>query len=114
MQNYIMAVRIATQSRSKNLLLFRHPCILVLLMLCGVWSSCAEVQPHIQPCLEGSTYGFGGGLWHGIIAPFAWIGSLFNNNIAVWAVNNNGGWYTFGFILGIGALTGGSSKAASK
>ena len=77
-------------------------------------SGCADVQPHLKPCLEGQTYGFWGGLWHGIIAPFAWIGSLFDADIAVWAVNNNGGWYTFGFILGVGALTKGGSKAASR
>lgn len=78
------------------------------------FSGCAEVQPTITPCLVGQTYGFWGGLWHGIIAPFSFVGSLFNDDIAVWAVNNNGSWYTFGFILGIGALTGGSSKAKSK
>lgn len=72
--------------------------------------SCADVQPNIQPCLEGHVYGFWGGLWHGIIAPFAWIGSLFSNDIAVWAVNNNGGWYTFGFVLGIGTLSSSSSR----
>lgn len=76
-------------------------------------SSCADPQPNIGPCLEGHVYGFFGGLWHGIIAPFSFIGSLFGDNINVWAINNSGGWYTFGFILGIGALTGGSSKASS-
>lgn len=99
----------------KKLRLLPSAVLAANLLLCAVFlSSCADVQPHVQPCLEGHTYGFWGGLWHGIIAPFAWIGSLFSNDIAVWAVNNNGGWYTFGFILGIGALTGGSSKAASK
>lgn len=75
---------------------------------------CADVQPHIEACLEGHRYGFFGGLWHGIIAPFSWIGSLFSDDIAVWAVNNSGGWYTFGFVLGVGTLTGSSTKAASK
>lgn len=88
----------------------------LLTILCYVllFSSCAEVQHNVKPCLVGQTYGFWGGLWHGIIAPFAWIGSLFRDDIAVWAVNNDGGWYTFGFILGIGALTGGGSKVSSK
>lgn len=73
-------------------------------------SSCADVQPHIDKCLEGHVYGFWGGLWHGIIAPISWIGSWFSDDIAVWAVNNNGGWYTFGFLLGIGGLVGYSSS----
>lgn len=74
---------------------------------------CADVQPNIKPCLEGHIYGFLGGLWHGTISPFSWVGSLFSNDIAVWAVNNNGGWYTFGFIIGIGGLVGCYSKSNS-
>lgn len=79
--------------------------LLFFLLLIILLSSCADVQHHIKPCLEGYTYGFWGGLWHGLIAPLAWVGSLFSDNIAVWAVNNNGGWYTFGFVLGIGGFT---------
>ena len=45
--------------------------------------------------------GFWYGLWHGFIFPLAWIVSLFAPNIAVYAVPNNGGWYDFGFFLGI-------------
>ena len=85
--------------------------ILSTIALCCFISSCADVQPNIQPCLQGHIYGFWGGLWHGIIAPFACIGSLISDDIAVWAVNNNGGWYTFGFFLGLGSLTGGVSKS---
>lgn len=115
MQNQGTSALTAAQQSTKSPLLQRQAYILAIPLLCAVFlSSCADVQPHVQPCLEGHTYGFWGGLWHGMIAPFAWIGSLFSNDIAVWAVNNNGGWYTFGFILGIGTLTGGSSKAASK
>ena len=45
--------------------------------------------------------GFFAGLWHGFIFPLAWLVSLFASNIAVYAVPNNGGWYDFGFFLGI-------------
>ena len=87
---------------------------ITLLILCLLLlSSCADVQPQVQACLEGYTYGFWGGLWHGWIAPFSWVGSLFSDDIAVWAVNNNGGWYNFGFVLGVGALSG-SGVATSK
>lgn len=54
------------------------------------------------------TPGFLWGLWHGFIFPWSWIGSLFSPNIAVYAVPNNGGWYDFGFFLGITVLGGGS------
>ena len=52
--------------------------------------------------------GFWWGLWHGFVFPFAWIGSLFDSGIAVYAVPNTGGWYDFGFFLGITEMGGGS------
>lgn len=61
--------------------------------------------------------GFWWGLWHGFVFPFAWIGSLFDPDIAVYAVPNTGGWYDFGFFLGITVLGGGSwfsSKRAKR
>ena len=45
--------------------------------------------------------GFVLGLWHGFIFPVAWIASIFVPDIAVYAVPNNGGWYDFGYFLGI-------------
>jgi hypothetical protein len=73
-------------------------------------SSCATTQ-HVQDCLSETPYGFFGGLWHGLIAPLAFLGHLFFNSIAIYAVNNNGGWYDFGFLLGIsGWFSAGSSK----
>jgi hypothetical protein len=45
--------------------------------------------------------GFLHGLWDGFIFPFAWLVSLFVPEVAVYAVPNNGGWYDFGYFLGI-------------
>jgi hypothetical protein len=81
---------------------------LILLILIIGLISCADPQPQIGECLKGHTYGFWGGLWHGFIAPFSFIGSLFSDDIAVWAQNNNGSWYNFGFLLGVGAFASGS------
>lgn len=58
--------------------------------------------------------GFWWGLWHGFIFPWSWIGSLFNPDIAVYAVPNKGGWYDFGFFLGITVLGGGSFFGSKK
>ena len=76
--------------------------VLVLILFIG----CADVTP-IEQCISLDPYGFWGGLWHGMIAPIAWVGSLFSNDIAIYAVSNNGGWYDFGFIIGIGSLGSG-------
>ena len=73
-------------------------------------SGCA-VPVHIDTCVAGArVYGFWNGLWHGMTAGISFIGSLINpEKYVVYAVNNNGGWYNFGFLLGVGAWSGGSS-----
>jgi hypothetical protein len=78
-----------------------------LLLLIG----CADVEV-VSDCVINKPYGFWNGLWHGIVSPFSFIGSLFSDNIALYAVNNNGGWYDFGFVLGAGILFGGSTSAS--
>ncbi len=54
--------------------------------------------------------GFWAGLWHGLIFPLAWIVSLFTDQVAVYAVPNNGGWYNFGYFLGIVVFGVGARK----
>lgn len=75
--------------------------ILLVLFALVLLSGCAEVSPHAKICITSNPYGFWGGFWHGITIPFSWIGSLFNKDIAIYAYNNNGGWYDFGFVLGV-------------
>jgi hypothetical protein len=75
----------------------------IILISVLLLTSCAEVTP-IEQCIGNDPYGFWSGLWHGIIAPISFIGSLFSNEIAMYAVNNTGGWYDFGFVLGSGIL----------
>lgn len=48
--------------------------------------------------------GFLEGVLHGFIFPVAWVVSLFTNDIAIYAVPNNGGWYNFGYFIGICVL----------
>jgi hypothetical protein len=68
----------------------------------------------VDQCLKGHQYGFFGGLWHGFIAPFDFIGMLFNKNITMYAQNNNGGLYALGFLLGSGGWGFFGSKGASR
>lgn len=53
--------------------------------------------------------GFFMGLIHGLIAPFAFIGSLFGD-IRMYAFPNSGGWYDFGWLIGISAWAGGAAS----
>jgi len=55
--------------------------------------------------------GFLLGLWHGFIFPVAWVVSLVVDKVAVYAVPNNGGWYDFGYFLGIVVFGVGARKS---
>ncbi len=63
---------------------------------------------------DGEIAGFLLGLWHGCISGIAFIISLFNDKVNVYEVYNNGGWYNFGFILGVMIVFGGSSGSAAR
>jgi len=87
-----------------------------LIAACGLLlalAGCAEQIPEGVSTAE-EVPGFWWGLWHGFIFPWAWIGSLFRSDIAVYAVPNRGGWYDFGFFLGITVLGGGSFFGSKK
>ena len=57
--------------------------------------------------VQGLTAGFWRGLWHGIIAPITFLISLFSANVGIYEAHNNGGWYDFGFLVGIFSFHGG-------
>ena len=71
-------------------------------------AACATQSPAaVQP----GTPGFLLGLWHGFIFPVAWVISLFAPNVSVYAVPNNGGWYDFGYFLGIAVFGVGARES---
>lgn len=86
-------MKLFTSKRVFFLIIF--PILIVLI------SGCAHNEV-VDQCLMGHTYSFFGGLWHGFIAPFDFIGMLFNDKITMYAQNNNGGLYALGFLLGSG------------
>ena len=87
-------------------ILFTVFCIFLL-------SGCANSET-VTSCLKGHTYGFWGGLWHGIIAPIDLIIMIFRDDFTVYAQNNNGVFYAFGFVIGSGGWGFLGNKAASK
>ena len=62
-------------------------------------SACAATQQ--AAVVEAAAPGFWLGVWHGFIFPVAFLVSLFMPEVALYAVPNNGGWYDFGFFVGI-------------
>jgi hypothetical protein len=83
----------------------------VFLMLLIV-SGCSNYE-DVTACVDGKTYGFWNGLWHGIIAPIDLIAMIWREDVTVYAPNNNGIWYAFGFVLGSGGWGFLGSKGAS-
>jgi len=45
--------------------------------------------------------------------PFTFIVSLFNPDVGIYEINNNGGWYNFGFVVGASAVGGSGGSAAT-
>ena len=88
----------------------RRPLLaLAALTALGALTACASQD---VTAVDGGAPGFLYGLWHGFIFPVAWILSLFMEEVAVYAVPNNGGWYDFGYFLGIVVFGVGARRSA--
>jgi hypothetical protein len=85
--------------------------VLVLVIL----ASCAPGPNQLADTAnsQGQVAGFWRGLWNGIIAPITFIISLFTRNVQMYEVHNNGGWYNFGFLLGMMIISGGGAGGAA-
>lgn len=87
--------------------------VMVLLALflagCGPGPNTAMVTPA-----PNGEAGFFLGVWHGLIVLVTFVVSLFNDQVSIYEVHNNGGWYNFGYIIGLGSALGGSAKASSR
>jgi hypothetical protein len=57
--------------------------------------------------------GFFKGLFHGFILLFSFIASLFTD-YEIYAFPNSGGWYNFGFVLGVMMFFGGGGAGARR
>ena len=88
--------------------------LLVVVMVFGL-AGCAASSNPLEDVAddEGDVAGFWRGLWHGIIAPVTFVLSLIFKTINVYEVFNSGGWYNFGFMLGLTISLGGSSGGAA-
>lgn len=77
---------------------------LLLSAVALVVTACAA-GPNVVSHVDGAQLaGFWKGLWHGLIYPVTFIISLFTDNVSIYEVRNNGNWYDFGFVAGVGLL----------
>jgi len=64
-----------------------------------------------QPPGQSGAPHFWEGLGHGLISPIAFVVSLFQDDVRIYAFPNAGRWYDFGFLLGLSAWGGGGAAA---
>ena len=86
--------------------------VLILMM-----AACSTPNPLKNVPLEktGKVYGFLDGLGNGVTAVFAFIGNIFEDSrYNIYQVHNNGGWYNFGYLIGVGVFFGGISYWISR
>lgn len=93
---------------SQNLRLFK---LLFLISFLLLLTSCTAGDPQFT---QENPAGFWYGIWHGVIAVITLIIHVFNENVAVYEIHNTGGWYDFGFLLGVISIWGGSSHVSCK
>ena len=92
--------------------------VLILLALVLVFAlvSCTagpnEMKKTARP--DGKVAVFFHGIWHGFIALFTFIISLFTDKVGVYEAHNSGGWYNLGFIIGVSIFFGGGGTAGKR
>ena len=55
-------------------------------------------------------HGFVAGLFHGFICLVSFVASWFYDDVTIYSANNTGGWYNFGYIIGVYMAFGSSSS----
>jgi len=82
--------------------------VLVALVLSGCAPGPNDAAATVPPDEQA---GFWLGLWQGFISPITFIVSLFNSQVNIYEVNNDGNWYNFGFMIGVAIAFGGPASA---
>ena len=82
--------------------------VLGLILFILVVATCA---PKNERFTEDKPAGFWAGIWHGLICWITFIISLFTDSVSIYEVNNTGGWYNFGFLIGATCILSGSGSA---
>jgi hypothetical protein len=88
-----------------------HNCIMFLMIVAIVFATgCATQTTDI---MLGKPPGFLMGLFHGFIILFSFFISLFTD-YEIYSFPNTGGWYDFGFLLGVMMFFGGGGAGARR
>lgn len=85
--------------------------LLVLLVPLALVAACAP-GANSAVVHDGDVPGFWLGLWHGWIALFTFVVSLFDDHVGVYEIHNKGHLYDFGFVVGAMLFWGGGHAGA--
>lgn len=85
--------------------------IIIIALTTFVLASCAAGDPRFQ---VDNPADFWMGIWHGAISFVALVIHIFNADVQVYEVSNTGGWYDFGFLIGVAMFWGGGKKVVYK
>jgi hypothetical protein len=85
----------------------------MLIVAALVMTGCAAGPNDVAEVNAEHLAGFWLGLWHGLISPITFLISLFNSDVNIYEVHNNGSWYNFGFMLGVSAAFGGAARSGA-
>ena len=84
----------------------------VLAMLAAVATLMAGCAAGTQRYSTDHPAGFWAGLWHGAISVVTLVVHVFSKEVRVYEIDNTGGWYDLGFLLGVIGIWGGGSSAS--
>jgi len=90
--------------------------IVLVLLLLSILGGCAPGPNHFKEMASEHDVvaGFWLGLWHGLIAPFVFVASLFKSNLNIYEVHNNGTWYNFGYLFGLACFFGSGGNRTAR
>ena len=88
----------------------RHTAVLALLGALLLTSCAAGPNPATDTGQDPA--GFWLGLWQGFILPVTFVISLFTDEVTIYEVRNTGGWYDFGYVIGVSLIFSGGGGAA--
>ncbi len=91
----------------------RATAALVVVGVLALAACAAGPNPAAQVSI-GNPAGFWLGLWQGAISPITFVVSLFNDQVNIYEVHNNGSWYNFGFMLGVSAALSGAAGSGAR
>lgn len=85
--------------------------VFVICGFAGMLAACAAGSAEFS---AQEPAGFFYGIWHGIISFISLVIHIFNDNVLIYETNNTGGWYDFGFLIGVTSIWGGGCHFTCK